>query len=196
MRERIIALAAIFLVAGLFTSSRPVMAATHHHYRHRYSRHVVHSRVIRRDFASATWDGIDSRYTPWFAGAAEPPAPRRVRYHRRFYRRHPHYDGRVYGSNVAAARARGLPWCGAFMADHLGIHGVAGRELWLARNWTRWGRRALGAAPGVIGVMAHHVFQVVAVLGPHRVMAISGNDGHSVRTRERSTKGVIAWREE
>jgi hypothetical protein len=33
------------------------------------------------------------------------------------------------------------------------------------------------------------------VLGPGRVLAISGNDGHAVRTRPRSTKGVIAWRQ-
>lgn len=64
----------------------------------------------------------------------------------------------------------------------------------LARNWAHWGHAAPGPAPGVIGVMPHHVFKVISVLGRGMVMAISGNDGHAVRTRARSIGGVIAWR--
>jgi len=69
-----------------------------------------------------------------------------------------------------------------------------GPEYNLARNWAHYGTPAAGPAPGVIGVMPHHVFKVIAVDGPGRVLAISGNDSHAVRTRERSTRGVIAWR--
>jgi hypothetical protein len=86
----------------------------------------------------------------------------------------------------------GVPWCGLWMESHTGIHSPG---LALARNWEHVGHAAYGPAPGVIGVMPHHVFQVVAVLGRGEVLAISGNDGHAVRTRPRSTGGVIAWRQ-
>jgi hypothetical protein len=85
----------------------------------------------------------------------------------------------------------GLPWCGIWMEGHTGIHKPG---LALARNWAREGSPASGPAPGVIGVMPHHVFQVLQVLGNGLVLAISGNDGNAVRTRPRSTSGVIAWR--
>jgi hypothetical protein len=76
------------------------------------------------------------------------------------------------------------------------VGGNPGPEYNLARNWAHWGRPASGPAPGVVGVMAHHVFKVVQVLGHGTVLAISGNDGHAVRVRPRSTAGVIAWREQ
>lgn len=69
-----------------------------------------------------------------------------------------------------------------------------GPEYNLARNWSHYGSAASGPAPGVIGVMAHHVFRVIEVLGRGLVMAISGNDGGQVRTRPRTTNRVIAWR--
>ncbi len=65
----------------------------------------------------------------------------------------------------------------------------------LARNWANIGHAIIGPIAGAIGVMAHHVFKVIAVEGPGRVLAISGNDGNAVRTRVRSTSGVIAWRQ-
>lgn len=86
---------------------------------------------------------------------------------------------------------RGVPWCGIWMESHTGIHAPG---LARARAWAGVGEHANGPARGVIGVMAHHVFQVVAVLGPRSVLAISGNDGGAVRTRPRSTAGVIEWR--
>jgi hypothetical protein len=43
--------------------------------------------------------------------------------------------------------------------------------------------------------MEHHVFQVVRVISPDQVLAISGNDHNAVRTRIRSTAGVIGWRD-
>ena len=82
-------------------------------------------------------------------------------------------------------------WCGWWLRHHLG---VADRLYNAARAWARYGDRASGPAPGVIAVYPHHVGIVVSVPGPGRMVMKSGNDGHAVRTRERSTRGVIAWR--
>jgi hypothetical protein len=89
-------------------------------------------------------------------------------------------------------RGHGVPWCGLFMMQHTGIHGPG--NLARAIEWRNVGRPASGPAPGVIGVMPHHVFKVIQVLGRGMVLAISGNDGGAVRTRPRSTSNVIAWR--
>jgi hypothetical protein len=97
-----------------------------------------------------------------------------------FARHHRYHDG------------YGMPWCGLWMRSQVGRD--PGPSYNLARNWAHWGRPAWGPAPGVIGVLPHHVFKVIAVLGRGEVLAISGNDGHRVRTRPRSTAGVIAWR--
>jgi hypothetical protein len=96
-------------------------------------------------------------------------------------------------SSHRVADGRPAAWCGWEMRQLVG--GNPGPEYNLARNWAHWGRPASGPAPGVIGVMPHHVFKVIQVLGHGEVLAISGNDGHAVRTRPRSTAGVIAWRE-
>src|ERR1700733_13518991 len=93
-----------------------------------------------------------------------------------------------------SAGGRPSAWCGWEMRRLVG--GNPGPEYNLARNWAHWGRPASGPAPGVIGVMPHHVFKVVQVLGHGTVLAISGNDDHAVRVRPRSTAGVIAWRED
>ena len=69
-----------------------------------------------------------------------------------------------------------------------------GPQYNLARNWAHWGHAVGGPTPGAIGVKSHHVFKVIKVLGHGTVLAISGNDGHAVRVRPRSTSGVIAWR--
>jgi len=98
-----------------------------------------------------------------------------------------------YNSSHRSADGRPSAWCGWEMRQLVG--GNPGPEFNLARNWAHWGRPAGGPAPGVIGVMPHHVFKVVQVLGHGTVLAISGNDGHAVRVRPRSTAGVIAWRE-
>lgn len=90
------------------------------------------------------------------------------------------------------AKPHHTPWCGLWMQRHTGIHGPG--NLARAIEWRHVGREAYGPGPGVIGVMPHHVFQVVAVLEHGLVLAISGNDGNAVRTRPRSTAGVVAWR--
>lgn len=88
--------------------------------------------------------------------------------------------------------SHGVPWCGLFMMRHTGIHGPG--NLAMAREWAHVGQPAPGPAPGIIGVLPHHVFQVIEVLSRSMVLAISGNDSNAVRTRPRSTAGVIAWR--
>ena len=99
----------------------------------------------------------------------------------------------VYTPTVhRVADGRPSAWCGWEMRRLVGAD--PGPEYNLARNWAHWGRAAGGPAPGVIGVMAHHVFKVISVVGPGQVLAISGNDSRAVRTRVRSTAGVIAWR--
>jgi hypothetical protein len=79
------------------------------------------------------------------------------------------------------------------MRQHLGGH--FGPEYNVARNWLNIGRPLPGPRPGAIGVKDHHVFQVVEVIGPDQVLAISGNDHNAIRTRIRSTAGVIGWRD-
>jgi hypothetical protein len=100
------------------------------------------------------------------------------------------------GSYAPAPRrsvgGRPAAWCGWEMRQLVGSD--PGPQYNLARNWAHWGHAASGPAPGVVGVMAHHVFKVISVVGPGQVLAISGNDGHAVRTRVRSISGVIAWR--
>lgn len=96
-------------------------------------------------------------------------------------------------NNARAARYGGRPraWCGWWLSRHLGLND---RRLWLAREWASIGRPAHGPAPGVIAVFRHHVGLVMAVHGPGRIVLLSGNDGGAVRQRERSSRGVIAWR--
>jgi hypothetical protein len=111
-------------------------------------------------------------------------------------RHHLHHDQHIasrYNSSRHSADGRPAAWCGWEMRQLVG--GNPGPEYNLARNWAHWGRPASGPAPGVIGVMPHHVFKVVQVLWHGTVLAISGNDSHAVRVRPRSTAGVIAWRE-
>lgn len=93
---------------------------------------------------------------------------------------------------VSVGRPAGCPsaWCGCYLAQLLGLND---RSLWLARNWAFKFPRVAGPAPGVVAVWRHHVGQVTAVPGPGRIILKSGNDGHAVRERERSTAGVIAW---
>jgi hypothetical protein len=104
----------------------------------------------------------------------------------------------VGGPHVHAARGNGRPagcpgaWCGCWLARYLGMG--SDRMLWVARAWARVGAPAHGPAPGVVAVWRHHVGLVRAVTGPGRIVLLSGNDGHQVRERERSSRGVIAWR--
>jgi hypothetical protein len=94
---------------------------------------------------------------------------------------------------AASTRPQGCPraWCGCWLMQRLGL---TDRALWQARQWAHVGAPAAGPAPGVIAVWPHHVGQITSVTGPHSFVMISGNDGHAVRERERSSRGVIAYR--
>ncbi len=129
------------------------------------------------------------------ASGASAASPGRHHLHHATHIAHQHapHIAHQYGSSRSFADARPSAWCGWEMRQL--VDGNPGPEYNLARNWAHWGRPASGPAPGVIGVMPHHVFKVVQVLGHGTVMAISGNDDHAVRVRPRSTAGVIAWRQ-
>ena len=71
--------------------------------------------------------------------------------------------------------------------------GVVDAAYNLAANWAHWGR-ASGPHVGAVVVWRHHVGRIVAGSPGHWVVN-SGNDGHAVRTRERSIAGAIAFRE-
>jgi hypothetical protein len=96
-------------------------------------------------------------------------------------------------TTAAGLEERPAEWCGWWMRQHLG--GNFGPEYNVARNWLNIGYPLPGPRPGALGIKEHHVFQVVRVIGPDQVLAISGNDHNAVRTRIRSTSGVIGWRD-
>jgi hypothetical protein len=104
-------------------------------------------------------------------------------------------SARHAGVKVAQQVRRGDPrpsaWCGWWARQQFG---VADRSYNLARKWAQIGTPAHGPAPGVIAVWRHHVGIVISVPGPGRIVLKSGNDGHAVRERERSSRGVIAYR--
>lgn len=105
-------------------------------------------------------------------------------------------------TSVANDRPEPCPsrdWCGCWLATYLGISDhKQWRELWVARNWSTYGRPATGPAPGVIAVYGRgtggHVGIVTSVPRSGVVVLKSGNDNGAVRERERSIEGVIAWR--
>jgi hypothetical protein len=102
-------------------------------------------------------------------------------------------EGTEAAETATGADSRPAQWCGWWMRQHLGGH--YGPEFNTAINWLRVGRPLDDPRPGAIGIQAHHVFQVVRVVGPGEVLAISGNDHGAVRTRIRSTAAVIGWRQ-
>jgi hypothetical protein len=105
----------------------------------------------------------------------------------------PKLEGEGTETTTGGSSERPAEWCGWWMRQHLG--GRFGPEYNAARNWLNVGRPLSGPVPGAIGIKEHHVFQVVRVVGPDQVLAISGNDHNAVRTRVRSTAGVIGWRD-
>jgi hypothetical protein len=101
--------------------------------------------------------------------------------------RAPNPEG-IEGAKATAEESTGRVVCGWWMRQNLGGH--FGPEYNVARNWLNVGRPLPGLRPGA-GIKEHHVFQVVQVIGPDQVR--SGNDHNAVRTRIRSTAGVIGW---
>lgn len=96
---------------------------------------------------------------------------------------------------LAEGRPGGCPhaWCGCWLAQHFSIGGALARTLWVAKNWAHIGQKATVPVPGTVVVWRHHVGKVTAVDG-RRIKVLSGNDGHRVRERWRTTRGVIAYR--
>jgi hypothetical protein len=83
-------------------------------------------------------------------------------------------------------------WCGWYARHNLVDHDP-GKLFNQARAWARWGIDAGGPAIGVIVVWAHHVGKIVGHAAEGWEV-LSGNDGHRVRRRVRSMRGVIAYR--
>lgn len=112
--------------------------------------------------------------------------------------RHQHHVRRVVHHRHRFAHRTGVAgrphaWCGWYLANKLGITGALNRSLWVAANWSHWGRPA-SPAPGVVVVWPHHVGQLVAPDTKGRWLVNSGNDGNEIRTRPRSLAGAIAFR--
>jgi len=90
------------------------------------------------------------------------------------------------------AQACRLPWCGIYMGQYFGMHD---RSLWVARNWAKVGSPAGGPSEGVVVVWPHHVGVIAGRTPSGEWIVHSGNDGGAVRTRARSLRGVIAFRQ-
>ncbi len=104
--------------------------------------------------------------------------------------RHVAHHDHTY-SEGRPADCYGIPWCGCWLRHQFGFDD---KRLNRASLWANIGHAVAGPVEHAVGVMHHHVFLVLKVLGPHTVLAISGNDGHQVKTRVRSTAGTFAWR--
>jgi hypothetical protein len=113
------------------------------------------------------------------------PGDARARLH---HHRH-HIAGKATLGRPAACA--GIPWCGCWLRLRYGLSDV---RLNLARAWATFGRDAGGPSVGAVAVWPHHVGEIVAVPQLGTVILRSGNDGHRVRVRKRSTRGVIAYR--
>lgn len=176
--ESVCLLAASFVfIAANGASASP--SARHHEPHIAHQHNASHSRFIDHRFASHRPESHRSTY--------------HIAAHRSAYASLAAQEVESYtpaGRSVLGGRP--AAWCGWEMRQLVGSD--PGPQYNLARNWEHWGHPAGGPAPGVVGVMPHHVFKVISVVGPGQVLAISGNDGHAVRTRVRSTAGVIAWR--
>ncbi len=115
---------------------------------------------------------------------------------KRYYKKRVHRTkyarvSRSSKQHVRSGDPRPRAWCGWWARQQFGI---ADRSYNLARKWAQIGTPAYGPSPGVIAVWRHHVGIVTAVPGPGRIVLKSGNDSHAVRERERSTRGIIAYR--
>jgi len=127
------------------------------------------------------------------------PRPWHGRIHARasFFRNAHHHTMSIFSTiqdgqkNRHAGDYRPRAWCGWWLRQQLG---VADRRFNLAREWTRYGRPAGGPHVGAIVVWRHHVGRIVGPCNGAVCLIQSGNDGHAVRTRERSVAGAIAFR--
>lgn len=94
--------------------------------------------------------------------------------------------------HITVGGSRPRAWCGWFMRQ---LRGISDTSYNLARNWIHYGHSTF-AHPGAIAVWSHHVGEVADGSCPAgAIMLHSGNDGHAVRTRCVSLRGVLAFRE-
>jgi uncharacterized protein YceK len=93
----------------------------------------------------------------------------------------------VFGGGLASRAGRYLGrnptgwtrvWCGKFL--RMIVPSDPGPSFDAARNWARYGRDAGGPAPGVIGVMPHHVGIVLGRCDDGSVLMRSGNHNRVV----------------
>ena len=114
--------------------------------------------------------------------------------------RHEHYRHNEqvaygYGGNDASARARGLPDCGAYMADVFHFTGLLGRKLWVAANWAHMGVPT-SAHRGAVAVWRHHVVRIVGGRDGRGRWLVEDNHGRGgSHEYYRSLSGVIAIRD-
>jgi hypothetical protein len=151
--------------------------AREHHYRHHHhrlmSRNSAESRSGRTPGGQFAWQS-QSYAAP---AAFESPAPQFET-----YPQHTAYRGRDDGRPAA--------WCGWEMRWLVGSD--PGPSFNLARNWAHWGRSG-PAGVGAVVVWPHHVGKIVGQENGTWIIE-SGNDGHALRTRQRSIAGAIAIR--
>lgn len=83
-------------------------------------------------------------------------------------------------------------WCGWQMRQE--VWRDPGPNFNRAIEWRKYGSSAGGPAVGVIVVWPHHVGKITGRDENGQWIVRSGNDGHAVRERPRSLKGVIAYR--
>lgn len=102
-----------------------------------------------------------------------------------------HYPRRHLAVVGRPAACAGIAWCGCWLRLHLRIGDA---RLNVARAWAGVGSPAAGPSPGVVAVWRHHVGLITENLGNGMIRLLSGNDGHAVRNRVRSTRGIIAYR--
>lgn len=98
----------------------------------------------------------------------------------------------VTGAEARSRHGGRLPWCGIYMGQYFG---KSDRSLWVARNWAREGSAVSGPGEGVVVVWPHHVGVIVGRSPSGEWLVHSGNDGNAVRTRPRSLRGAIAFRQ-
>jgi len=104
-------------------------------------------------------------------------------------------EARRYVGTNPTRRAR--LWCARFINFVLKRAGYRGTGSDMALSFAKYGHRVSGPRVGAIAVLRRkgggHVGIVTAVPGKGRIRLISGNDGHRVRERVRSTRAVIAY---
>lgn len=110
-------------------------------------------------------------------------------------RRHHATRHEIHAARTETSDPRPYAWCAWWLRRNLGIPKSAFHpyEWNLARAFRYIGQRAAGPAVGVIVVWNHHV-GVITGHNSDGWIVKSGNDGHAVRERPRSLRGVIAFR--